>query len=295
MPAIAVGGGGVSGLQLYQTNAGAGTKVRLMCLCADGDLVVWDLTKRTQTLKVSISPAVHTMHGSASSPSAALPTLARSFLETSKEGEPLVLILLQQPSNAGGGMQGFFYDSPMAAWLRVSDGRFAASDFYSDSTLRARMGGTPSSLSKIDSFVGKGVTLSAAAILASSSDTSPEGRSKHHALNRSHCEDKLACAVALKCSDDYQYWLGEYCKFLAAAGDEQNFRTVIAELLHGVLNDESEEGGGQALWWLSDCALLGLDRMKILKEVVLTALTTNRALQPLVGELQAKIELIELQ
>lgn len=186
-------------------------------------------------------------------------------------------------------LQGFAYDKGMSTWLRIADSRYATSDFYSDSTLRARMGGTPSALSKMDAFAGKGSAMAAASIFAGAADGSAAAKARRHVMNRGHVEDKLACAVALGSAGDYQYWLGEMCKFLAAAGDEQAFRQIIDELLAGDFGGAGDRE--EAFWFVSDAASLGLDKMELLREVVLVSLVTNRALQPLVGELQARMEL----
>ncbi|GMI26867.1 hypothetical protein TeGR_g10310, partial [Tetraparma gracilis] len=306
MPCIAVGGGGVSSLQLYQFKGEGGrVEIRLMALLGDGTLVVWDLVKKVQVVRISVASAVQTMHGGNNKAAKgggakALPTVSRSFLDMSSSSlEPMIIVLLQQTGNPGGALQGFYYEPGMEAWLRVSDGRFAASDFYSDSTLRSRMGGggggpaAASVLSKVDSYVGKGVSLTPAAVFASSGSTTAAGKAAHHALNRSYCEDKMACAVALRCGEDWRYWFGEFCRFLADAGDEAAFRSVVAELMDGTWEGVGEEGGGVRGWWRGGADAFGFGRVGLLKEVVLGAMTTNRSLQGLVGEVSAKLELVE--
>ena len=303
MPPVVVGGGGVSDLNLYQYGSGVETQVRLVCLTADGLLTVWDLARRVRTARVSVAPAIHSMHHRGS-PS--LPTLSRTFLSVTSPSpgkEPPLLILLHQPHNPGGGMQGFYYSPGMDAWLRVSDGRFSTSSFHSSSSLRSRMSGSvqATALAKLDSYASKGTAVGPGEILAArNGGGTVEGRERARVEDRGHCEEGMAAAVAVGERRDYEYWLGEYCRHLAEEGDEGAFRDIVEEMGGDVWDGEGEEegrgGGGRrnACWWSSDCKVLGIDPKEAIRMVV-KEMTANRTLQPLVGEINARLELAEME
>ena len=221
-------------------------------------------------------------------------------------------------------MQGYVYHRKMELWMRVSDGRFALSDLYPPP---ARFGGGTllGPLSKIDSVVscsGGGARAPAAqssrafrrdrrddGVGADGGGEEDDGRRRSRAITRSHCEDRMACALALRSPDEFRTWLGRYVRALAAAGDEGQLR-LLADALLGAETDKRPDGrgdggrgnvnggdgnfvagGGGACWWLSDTpAVLGLDRREALRTVVIPAMGKNRALQRLTNEIAVDAE-----
>jgi len=231
------------------------------------------------------------------------PKLARIQLT---ESNHLLLILSQPPSisgsTVGGMLQGFLYNRDMELWMRVSDNRFMFSTFYSTIPCTKLAHGL---LSKLDRTIQaqtprRGIMseTSAAGIYQNNN----EEDDLNSIFTRSHCEDRIACALALRSSSDFRYWLSQYIRRLASEGNQTHLRFVVDMLLDKVTQtgnvnapSQCEEGTGNylACWWLSSAkSVLGLNRREAVQQVVIPEMSKNRALQRLMNEIATEINVV---
>ena len=106
---------------------------------------------------------------------------------------------------------------------------------------------------------------------------------------RSHCEDRLSCAVALKSGNEFKHWLTLYVRVLATAGNEE-FLRILFDLIQG----ERENGpdASPELWWLASASVvLGLNRTELLKTVAIPEISRNPSLQRLRNELVTELNM----
>jgi protein HIRA/HIR1 len=194
-------------------------------------------------------------------------------------------------STVGGSIQGFVFHRDLELWMRISDSRFVLSDFYSSLPLRQNAQ-EPGPLSRLDDAVRLGAMEASvkpsqrrrqdtSTTLATMYTMSTDGGSGNFVPTKAHCEDRLACAIALQSASEFRQWLACYAKTLASGGQEQLLRTLVDVLLSDV------NGSG---WWLSTgLGTFDLDRKELLRKVVLPAMSKNRALQRLTNELAVEL------
>lgn len=233
------------------------------------------------------------------------PKLARIQMTESNH----LLLILSQPSTSagstvGGMLQGFLYNRGMELWMRVSDNRFMFSNFYSTVPSTKLAHGL---LSKLDRTVqtqtsrrGGLSETSAAGVY----QNNKEEDDLNSIFTRSHCEDRIACALALQSTSDFQYWLSQYIRRLANEGDENQLRFVVDMLLDKVTqtSDMSATSTSQpeestssylACWWLSSAeSVLGLNRREAVLQVVIPEMSKNRTLQRLTNEIATEMNVV---
>ena len=201
-------------------------------------------------------------------------------------------VTMTSSSGPGGSLQAFAYNNFAELWMRVADGRFVLSDFYS---ILPSMKATDRELAKLDDAIRSGV-------VASSIQPSRRGREDHASgiyhhskeagggtgicsITRSHCEDRLACAVALGSAGEFSFWLTRYVRTLVQGGLEDNIRLVV-DLLIGCASTEN----GSACWWLSSApTILSLDRHMLIQTFVIPEMSKNRAFQRLTNEVSMEV------
>ena len=177
-----------------------------------------------------------------------------------------VVIVLNKFGAIGGSLQAFKYDKKSEVFLRVADGRFALSSFYSTLALRERIGVAALTkggekveiLGKLESIVSRGVSSNSALILRGNDDIDKT------VVNRSHLEDRIACALSLESKEEVKQWLFEYVGLLSAENNAESLRALSLDLLDTFVGDE-----GQML----------------VKNIVIKELARNRQLQALAVEL----------
>ena len=207
----------------------------------------------------------------------------------------------------GGNIQAFVYDLDLKLWVRVLDSRFTLSDFYDAHHL-----GGP--LAKVESATRAGLGRS---VGLSSSSLYRQGNADGTAailrgtLSRSHCEDRMACALALASKTEFEQWLGLYVHRLAQDGNDGHLRLLVDMLLGkntgadmdaglddvamdapdgGEGNDFGGKGNATFCWWLSSAeSILGMDRKTALRKIVLPEMSKNRALQRLTNEVATEL------
>jgi len=225
------------------------------------------------------------------------PKLARIQMTESNQ----LLLILSQSSRSrptfGGMLQGFLFNRNMNLWMRVSDSRFRFSHLYST---------VPSSklsiglLSKLDRSVQ--AETSDQCIAAETTASGLYHNNKDGDLNsiytKSHCEDRMACAVALQSTADFRHWLSQYIRRLASEGNETQLRLIIDMLLAKVThttNTVTSESTDKytSCWWLSTAkSILGLDRRETVKLLIIPEMSKNRALQRLMDEVATEINVL---
>jgi hypothetical protein len=144
--------------------------------------------------------------------------------------------------------------------------------------MRMRMGGasdvtTATGITnKMEAAAAKGSTsLNMAHVFNSLNSKESSLVEKRQVITKAHCEDRLACTVAMRSPEEYKYWLGEYIKALAANEEVDTIRMIAEELMKGEQGKEDGVGAGETFGW-SDCNELGLDKLKVMKEVVIKTL-----------------------
>ena len=246
---------------------------------------------------------------------------------------------------AGGSLQAFVYNDSAELWMRVSDSRFVLSDFYSTlpgSSSSQKKKRTPSILSGAaasgnelagyDDLVRMGAMASnlkpsrrggggGARIGGGHADSIYQNAvdDADDIATRSHCEDRMACAVALGSASEFEHWLCLYVRTLTLCGHEGLLRLVVDMLLQSmessprnghskstnsngdrmdvVDGDKSSSSsslvGSEApsCWWLSEATeILGLDRTKVIRSIVIPEMSKNRALQRLLNEIAVEVD-----
>jgi protein HIRA/HIR1 len=202
---------------------------------------------------------------------------------------------------AGGSLQAFVYDSASELWMRVADSRFVLSDFYSTlPSLSKAKKFTIGELSKLDDSVRLGATSSSLktsrrghAVARGHADRTYQnaGESASDMATRSHCEDRMACAVALNSESDFEYWLSLYARTLAMSGNETSLRVLVDILAGKALGNTAQTEITQSpCWWLSEApSVLSLDRLKLIKTIVIPEMSKNRALQRITNEIALEV------
>jgi protein HIRA/HIR1 len=280
--------------------------VDIVVVAADGMFGVYSIlpTLKLKFKGTTLPAMTHMVLASTSSNDTPLPKLAR--IQMTENGHLLMILTLspgrgqesrQRSGNGphaispGGSLQAFVYDPELELWMRVSDSRFILSDFYS--TLPSSKSKSRGVLSKIDDAVRSGAS-------ASSIRPSRRGRttSEGHAssmyndqdssssVSRSHCEDRMACAVALGSAKEFQLWLSQYVKVLAGGGDEAHLRLLVEMLLSKETSSTSPSA-----WWLSSApTVLDLSRKALVKTAIIPEMSKNRGLQRLTNEISLDVE-----
>ena len=300
----------------------------LLVVTADGTFGVYELIPELRLrYKGSIMPAmVHMSLGTARTAGgeSRLPKLSR--IQLTETDNLLLLLSLSQPSNragmdlsargaigsnagnstgsAYGSIQAFVYNMPMELWTRISDGRFVLSDFYS--TLpSAKISSRGGVLSKLDDAVrlgGLDSSLTPAHRRSTGRDlaneiyqNSEQDKANYYAT-RSHCEDRMACALAVGSSSEFKHWLSLYVRTLSL-GRHADVLRVLVDMLFGTTRDSQDDAtpasasGNSMHWWLSSSPqILNLDRKSLVRTIVIPEMSKNRSLQRLTNEISVEMD-----
>jgi hypothetical protein len=236
----------------------------------------------------------------------------------------------------GGSLQAFVYNELAELWMRVSDSRFVLSDFYSTlpSSISSPSKKTKSNKKSIVTLPGElagyddTVRMGAAASNLKPSRRPGGGSSRangghadaayHQAVEetgddiatRSHCEDRMACAIALGSASEFEHWLSLYVQTLSTSGHEALLRLLVDMLLSRRHKNGDDGTVGTAMdatdvdtprpgpsmeccncWWLSEApGVLGLERKTLVRSLVIPEMSKNRALQRLTNEIAIEID-----
>ena len=210
----------------------------------------------------------------------------------------------------GGSIQGFVYSRTLELWTRMSDSRFLCSDYYqmlpaSLSSKRKKLG----PLAELDNSVRMGTlgsslkpagrTSSESALILYSRATAQEEEDENGNYSfhqnfiptRSHCEDRIACALQLGSAREVRQWLLKYIKVLILGGHEATLRVVIDMILHGRGGESAHSSGtGNVKSFISSAIdLLGVDPAVFIRDQILREMGMNRSLQRLATEVQLEV------
>jgi len=246
---------------------------RALVISSNGNFGIYDLLQMKLVHKNSMLPPLNQMRLSANS--STYPKLAKAQVTKSNH----FIVLLSMNKAPGGNLQAFVYSENMELWNRVADGSYSLSEFYS--TLPKAKG----ILSNLHNAICMGGDGSANSHPADLGDVDAE-----YIISRSHCEDRMACAVALQSKVDFEFWLKMYARRLGKEGEEYRLRFLIDLLLQ----KETGEGSTDDIdcWWLNSAGtILGLEKKKLIK-IVIEEMGKNRALQRLTNEISMEIESI---
>eukprot|EP00934_Nitzschia_sp_Nitz4_P006671 Nitzschia sp. Nitz4//scaffold11_size288233//211357//214878//NITZ4_000801-RA/size288233-processed-gene-0.182-mRNA-1//1//CDS//3329534155//6661//frame0 len=297
-------------LQFHETEE----ETTLLVVAADATFGVYTVSPRLERrYKGSIMPPMSHMFLSAnlSTSEIQLPRLVRIQVT---ESNRLLLVLSSHvthtrgntedtvggmtSSGAGGSLQAFVYDRLSELWMRVADSRFVLSDFYKSlPTLSKRP--VSGELTKLDDLVRLGATSSSmqpsrrGRVMESQAGNAYQmvGASESFTITRSHCEDRMACAVALHSAPELEYWLTLYARTLAMNGDEEALR-ILVDILRGLPQEDGKSRTNSGCWWLADVpSVLSLDRTKLIKSKVIPEMSKNRSLQRLTNEIAMEMDL----
>ena len=318
-------------LQVHERKLAACSKTNnldLLVVTADGTFGVYELIPDLRLrYKGSIMPAmVHMSLGTARTAGGEtrLPKLSR--IQLTETDSLLLLLSLSQPSNragmdspargaigsnagpstgsAYGSIQAFVYNLPMELWTRISDGRFVLSDFYSTlpSAKISSRGGVLSQLDDavrlggLDSSVTPAHRRSAGRDMANEIYQNSEQDKANYYATRSHCEDRMACALAVGSSSEFKHWLLLYVRTLSL-GRHADVLRVLVDMLFGTTRDSQDDAtsssasGNSMLWWLSSSPqILNLDRKSLVRTIVIPEMSKNRSLQRLTNEISVEMD-----
>ena len=308
----------------------------MVVVTSDGNFYVYTLLPLGPKLnyKGSVVPAMQHMYLSSSSLSppanqqrGGQPKMTRIQLTDSKQ---LMLILVLPPtksSSSGRLLQGFIYSRDMESWMRISDSNnFLLSDFYS-SLPGGLVNGPQHQDGRGDDDVGilakmDRLVKSSASTMASAKQLYQKVAENHHdgsggvagavttsqkIVTRSHCEDRLACSIALGSASEFQTWLKYYARCLSLAGDGDALRFLVDVLLGGAGDGQASstgdddfimDGGSQQQPIPSILSLavgnkqscLGLEGKDVIRKAILPEMSKNRLLQRLTNEISMELD-----
>ncbi|CAJ1944409.1 unnamed protein product [Cylindrotheca closterium] len=302
------------------SDTNATERTDILVVTADGSFGVYSVIPelRLRFKGTIMPPMTHMLLASNMSTEIHLPRLAR--LQLTDTDRLLLLLSLQSnqggslaqdnsngnkhlPSvGVGGSLQAFVYSEAAELWMRVADGRFVLSDFYSTLPLSKRAKSASGELSKLEDAVRMGAN-------SSTLKAGRRGRSHGHAdsnynqtrdesgndiATRSHCEDRMACALALGSAAEFKHWLSMYARTLAMCGYESMLRVLVDMLLGNVTSTSSENGAAASnslCWWLSNASnVLDFNRKKLVTSIVIPEMSKNRALQRITNEISVEVK-----
>lgn len=267
----------------------------MVVVTSDGNFSVYKLSSGTPKLsyKGSIIPAMQHMHLSfnyQSTNSSAQPKLAR--IQITDSNKLMLILVIPMKSSGGRSLQGFIYNQQMELWMRISDSNnFVMSDFYSS---LGSANGEDGLLAKMDGMVKSSASAIASAKqmyqkVAASSENSNTSQS---IITRSHCEDRMACSIALGSSSEFQTWLRYYSRCLVSvAGGGEHLRFLVDILLddQSFSMDDGEERSPIQSFLSVGKVLLGLDGKDLVSKYILPEMSKNRSLQRLTNEISMEL------
>ncbi|KAL0026450.1 hypothetical protein WJX79_010832 [Trebouxia sp. C0005] len=215
---------------------------RLMVVCRDGSLRVWDLQALTVHTEISLLSLV------AATPAG---TAVRQ-VQLSKDGGVHALL-----SNR----TAWLWHTGLACWLCLADSAFAASPFTSLLPLNPALQGDLGRIQQQASSSGRGLPPGT---LLSSTGSLRTGLGQ----GRGHLEANMAAALALQSPEEYKRWLSTYASHLAGEGDAVRLRELCIELLGNGQHSSSAQAMDTG-WSPTVC---GLDKRRLLQDEVLKRL-----------------------
>ncbi|GIL75426.1 hypothetical protein Vretimale_8060 [Volvox reticuliferus] len=280
-------------VSILATGSSGPSSSMLMALLANGRLRAWDIATGKSILKASVAPLL--------TGDAAPQGIRVSSLKLSSTGSPVVVL-----SNA----HAYVYHLEMSCWMRVADSAFPASAYTTNFT-----SATPGELSQLQASAAQRRhphdVLSASAAQAAR----PAAAMRNDLALLEH---NLAAAAVLHSPAEWRIWLVMYIRRLVMEEEESRLRDIISELMGPLRYDSTTHaaaGGGPGTsggltgqarglgtsepplassvvgrWQPS---ILGFDKRRLLREVVLKEVARNRNYQQLVSEVLDQLKQVE--
>ncbi len=268
----------------------------MVVITSDGGFAVYKLLSSGPKLhyKGSIVPPMQQMllsSISANQHSGGHPKLVRIQITESKR---LMLVLMLPTSSAGRALQGFVYNRDMESWMLVADSNnFLLSDFYSPiykpSTSKEGI------LSRVAKIVTSSASTMASAKQMFQRIVENEKHTYQYIITRSHCEDRLACAIALDSKSEFETWLAMYARCLSSSGEAEALRFLVDALLDAGESDTLMDTGDDSCQNVSSFLLLGIKRLgldskRVIRQLVLPEMSKNRHMQRLTNEISVELD-----
>jgi protein HIRA/HIR1 len=286
----------------------ANSSCELVVVTSDGIFFVYSIVtsdKPKLNYKGSIIPAMQhiQLQQRLTSPQ---PNLGRIQITDTNQ---LMLILVLPLTSPGRLLWGFIYNLEMELWMCVSDAcNFVLSDLYFALPSGVETTQTHNTNQRQGENDNQGILGRMERIIRSSSapamasakqmyqkltySNSNNGPASNDIITRSHCEDRLACAIALGSSSEFKMWLRRYARFLVSSGNEDALRFLVDILINGQ-PDPVEEGSlqtGYSLFFLSiGKETLGLNGKDLVRTAILPECLTSRYLQRLTNEISMEL------
>ncbi|KAG2500684.1 hypothetical protein HYH03_001450 [Edaphochlamys debaryana] len=296
---------------------------QVLALLTDGSLRVWDFAAGEVTLETSVAPLLAqappppqpAQHQPGAPPPLPVQPLRVTSAKLSAAGSPLLLL-----SNA----HAYVHHPGLKIWMRVADDAFPASAYTTSLT-----SSTTGELGKLQASVAQRRHPADVIATAAAHSARPVAAARSE---QALLETNLAAAAALQSASEWRQWLITYVRRLAADEDESRLRELIAELM-GPLRwspgthapapasattfgrtasalalaaapaassapapasaAASEPGLGSCVTGRWQPSMLGLDKRRLLREVVLKEVSKNRACQQLVAEVLDQLRAVE--
>ena len=264
-------------------------QTKFVVVTSDGHFFVYLARGPKLEYKGSISPAMqHLMLScpSDTNESTQQPKVARIQITESNH-----LMLILSLGTASKSLHGFVYNRNMEVWMKVSDSNsFLVSNFYPSIPGMSNecQGGV---LSKIERLVNSGASMESAKQMYIKLVES-EKQTSQNVVTRSHCEDRLACAVALRSASDFKAWIASYAKCLTSSGDSSSLRFLV-DILLGNSEDTESTGISNPCWCFNsiiDSHGLDLNNKDIIRQFILPEMSKNRLLQRLTNEISMELQ-----
>jgi len=281
------------------------TSCEMVVVSSDGNFFVYtfiDLVKPSLSYKGSIIPAMQHLQLSFDSAkqqrSSSPPKLAR--IQITDSNQLMLILMLPLKSTGGRSLKGFVYNRDMELWMCISDSNnFVVSDFYSffpgenafansiGSDRRQGPDRDEGMLAKMDRIVrSSSSVITSAKQVYQKITLSESGSTTDRIVTRSHCEDRLACCIALGSSNEFKTWLRYYARCLVSTGDELGLRFLVDNLLSDQqMNSPSFLSEGR-----QSLNLVGKDLVRC---AILPECQSSRSLQRFTNELSMELETLE--
>lgn len=268
----------------------------MVVVTSDGGFAVYQLLSSGPKLhyKGSIVPPMQQMllsSISANQHSGNQPKLVRIQITESKQ---LMLVLMLPTSSAGRALQGFVYNHDMKSWMLVADSNnFLLSDFYSpiDKPSTSKEG----ILSRVAKIVTSSASTMASAKQMYQRIVENEKHTYQYIITRSHCEDRLACAIALDSKSEFETWVALYARCLSSSGEAEALRFLVDTLLDAGESDTLMDTSDDSCQNVSSFLLLGIKRLgleskRVIRQLVLPEMSKNRHMQRLTNEISIELD-----
>ena len=269
-------------------------ETKVVVVTSDGQFRVYNFLPLGPKLefKGSITPPMqHLMLSctTGANNSALQPKLARIQITESHH----LMLILSFGTITAKSLHGFIYNRDMEVWMKVSD-----SNSFLMSNLYPSIPGMPAEeeglLSKMDQLVRSGASMESAKQMYIKLAGNEKQKSQI-IITRAHCEDRLACAMALRSASDFQVWISSYAKCLSSSGNADTLRFLVDVLLGNADDVETADNPPtpHSCWWfnsITNSSCLGLNHKDIIRNKILPEMIKNRHLQRLTNEISMELD-----